>query len=660
MRRLLFLALGLIVAAGMASAPASAADTAEPTLQQFLKVRVPSSPYVLPDQSLLYRDWPDGIWQLYHVTPKKKGKDLSYLPADVTKVVLTDYPDGLSGFTVSPDGRWVLLLHARGGNENTQITLMDFQDRSGATRVPVVDNPDVQASVNAWLRDGSGFFYSANDESPTDFYLYRYDIASGARTKILGNTGYWFVADVTADASRAIVGEYLSASNSRLYELNLASGELTEITIKPENGTASCEPVGYMPGDAAVLMTSDIEDGMGRLFLKDLATGTVTKPIPALDRFELDGASPNETRQFLVAVTNEDGFGVINLFTLPDFQPVPSPETDKGIQFPASFRGTSLVWSMNNARTPGGAYLSTYSAENPTAKPTTRQLTWPEDQGLDLAGFALPELVRYPTFDGREIPAFLFLPNGYKKGTAIPFIVNYHGGPEAQHRPYFSAQNQYMLTQGFGILMPNVRGSTGYGREFHMLDDYKNRWDSVKDGVAAAEWLVAQGYAEPGRIATYGGSYGGFMSVACIVEDQERVDRGERAERMFGASVNVVGITNLKTFLERTSGYRQKLREVEYGPLSDPEFLESVSAMNRIDKIQVPMFIAHGFNDPRVPVEEAMQIAAALRERKQNPQLFVAPDEGHGFAKLDNRIYYGERVVAFLKETIGEAPVPTP
>jgi dipeptidyl aminopeptidase/acylaminoacyl peptidase len=201
--------------------------------------------------------------------------------------------------------------------------------------------------------------------------------------------------------------------------------------------------------------------------------------------------------------------------------------------------------------------------------------------------------------------------------------------------------------------MPNVRGSTGYGRDFQMMDDYRGRWASVKDGVDAAEWLVKQGYAEPGRIATYGGSYGGFMSVACIVEDQERVERGERPERLFGACVDIVGIVNMKTFLERTSGYRRKLREVEYGPLGDPEFLLSVSPLQRVEKIQVPVFIAHGFNDPRVPVEEAMQLSMALKEAKRNPRVFIAPDEGHGFAKLDNRVYFGERVAAFLDETIG-------
>jgi dipeptidyl aminopeptidase/acylaminoacyl peptidase len=127
-----------------------------------------------------------------------------------------------------------------------------------------------------------------------------------------------------------------------------------------------------------------------------------------------------------------------------------------------------------------------------------------------------------------------------------------------------------------------------------------------------------------------------------------------RPARLFGACVDLVGIVNMKTFLEKTSGYRQKLREAEYGPLTDTEFLASVSSINRVDKIRVPVFIGHGFNDPRVPVEEAIQLAMALRDHGQNPRLFVAPDEGHGFVKLDNRVYFGERVASFLDETIGQ------
>lgn len=646
----LALGLGLVLTPGAADA-AGAGSKSAATIQQFLKIRTPGAPTIMPDGSLLLRDWPEGVNQLYRVTPKATGAAASYEPANTTRSKLTDYADGLSGFSVSPDGQRVVLLHARGGNENTQLTLLD---PATGEKSPILSNPRVQASLNAWLQDGSGFIYSANDASPNDFHLYRWDFATGKATRLLAEQGAWQASDVTRDGARALVVQYFSASDVKVHELDVATGKLKDLTLRPPDGTASCEIVGYMPGERAVLILSDFKDGMKRLYVKDLKSGAVREPIPALSRFEIDGAGTSDTAEHLVVVANEDGYGVTYVYTLPDFKPLAMPPTEKGLTSPSDFRGSTLVWTRSNARSAGNAFATTFAkSSNHAAPPVTKQLTWTEDQGVDLAGFPLPELVKYRAFDGTEIAAFMYFPPGHQKGTPIPFVVNYHGGPESQSRPGFSATTQYLLSRGFGVMFPNVRGSTGYGRAFHMMDDYKKRWDSVRDGVDAAEWLVQAGHALPGRIATYGGSYGGFMSVACIVEDQERVERGARKERVFGACVNIVGIVNLKTFLEKTSGYRRKLREVEYGPLTDPEFLLSVSSIQKADKMHVPFFIAHGFNDPRVPVEEAMQLAVALKDRGQNPRVFIAPDEGHGFAKLDNRIYFNERAAAFLEETIG-------
>ncbi len=629
-----------------------AADDAAPTISQFLKIRAPRTPVPLPDGSLLMMNNPDGVTQLYRRAPEAPGGATASSPSRAPETRLTSFRDGLSSYSVSPDGKWAVLMHAPGGNENWQLTLISATAGPEAPTTAVLANPRVRATVNAWSRDGSSFVYSANADSPTDFHLYRYVIATGATTRVLAKEGTWNANGITQDGKRMLVTHVVSASDRQVFELDVATGRLSDLTIRPEGGTAACRLVGYMPDERRVLILSDLKDGQQRLYLRDLKRGKVTEPIPALSPFELDGAELDMNRELLAVAANQDGYAVPHLFSLPDFKPLPPPTIERGVLDLVTFRDRTLVWSLSNARTPGLAYATTYARG---AQPVTRQLTWAEDQGLELSRFPLPEVVTYQAFDGVEIHALLYVPEGYTRGTSIPFIAYYHGGPEGQSRPSFNATLQYYISRGYGVILPNVRGSTGYGRAFHEMDNYKKRWDSVRDGVDAAEWLVKNGYSEPGRIATYGGSYGGFMAVACLVEDQERADRGERKQRLFGACVNTVGIVNLKTFLEKTSGYRRELREVEYGPLTDPEFLASVSSIHRVDKIQVPVFIAHGFNDPRVPVEEAMQLAAALRERGQNPRMFVAPDEGHGFAKLDNRIYFGERVAAFLDETIGGA-----
>ena len=646
MRRPLISILVALSAFASASPAESAVPPPQAGIRQFLAIRAPSNPDLLPDGTLLVRDRPDGVWQLYRTRAGAAGS-----AADEK---LTDFPDGLGRFSSSPDGRHVVLMHGRGGDENTQLTRIALGDPS--RRIPVLADPKVQADLNVWVRDGSGFFYSANTPDPADFHIYRHDIATGETRKVLAKAGSWRARDVTRDGARVLVSRAVSASESHVFELVTATGGLEEITIAPKDGTAACAVVGYLPGERSVLLVSDAEGGRRRLYVRDLASGATRAALPALHTQELDATAINDRGDLLAITINQDGFSLLRVYALPSFKPVVVPSIERGVANLAAFRGSRLVYTLSNARHPGIAYAIDIS--NARARAVPRKLTTVVDQGIDLASFPLPDVVRYTSFDGRKIPALLYLPPGHTAGTAIPFVIAYHGGPESQARPGFSATNQYLLSRGFGILLPNVRGSTGYGREYHMLDNYTKRWDSVKDGVAAADWLVKSGRAAAGKVAAMGGSYGGFMSVACVVEDQEAVDRGERKSRLFGACVDVVGIVNLQTFLERTSSYRRKLREAEYGPLSDTTFLRSVSSLHRADKIQVPTFIAHGFNDPRVPVEEAMQLAAALRANGQRPRMFIAPDEGHGFQKLDNQIYYGERLAAFLMETLMGQAMP--
>lgn len=636
-------------APALAMASISAAEPlASVSLERFLKIRAPGAPSIAPDGTLYVRDWPDGIWQLYRVSGGAAGPGAK-------AVKLTDFKDGLSGYSMSPDGTKILLFHAVGGNENTQISLLDPKAAPGDASAikPIISNPKVQFSANKWLADSSGFLYSGNAESERDFYLYHYDFASGKSTRLLDRPGSWDAGDITADKSRVLVSEYRSISDTSIYELTVASGALKDLGMKGADGSTVWQSfVGYLPGERSVLLIADTEDGKRKLFEKDLATGATEKPIDEIDAYEIDGASMNTERSLLAVVTNRDGYGTLQLYRLPGYDKVELPEIEEGVISLNELKGDRITWTVSNARTPGLAYTWNVPPAGRAAD-KARQVTMADTQGIDLSQFTLPKLVRFKATDGLEIPAFLFLPPGYTEGTRIPFIANYHGGPESMFRPTFSAQSQYLLAQGFGIIQPNVRGSTGYGRAYHMMDDYKGRWKSVSDGVDAAKWLVDNNYAKAGRIATYGGSYGGFMSVATLVEDGMRVERGEQAEPLFGAGINVVGIVNMKTFLEQTSGYRQKLREVEYGPLTDSEFLESVSPINHIEQIRVPMLIAHGLNDPRVPVGEAMQLAVGLMSRGYEPEQIYFPDEGHGFAKLSNRLIFAQRMVEFLRKSIG-------
>jgi dipeptidyl aminopeptidase/acylaminoacyl peptidase len=218
-------------------------------------------------------------------------------------------------------------------------------------------------------------------------------------------------------------------------------------------------------------------------------------------------------------------------------------------------------------------------------------------------------------------------------------LVYPHGGPESQSRPTFSALFAYLLNRGYAIFAPNVRGSSGYGTRFMNLDNVRKRMDSVQDLARGAFWLRESGKVDPKRLAIYGGSYGGFMVLATLTNYPE----------LFAAAVDVVGIANFVTFLEHTGPYRRAAREAEYGSLErDREFLQSISPIHQVDRIRTPLMVIHGANDPRVPVGEAEQIVAALRDRSVPVEYLRYEDEGHGIIKLSNRLDVYPRIADFL------------
>jgi dipeptidyl aminopeptidase/acylaminoacyl peptidase len=251
-------------------------------------------------------------------------------------------------------------------------------------------------------------------------------------------------------------------------------------------------------------------------------------------------------------------------------------------------------------------------------------------------------LVRYPTFDGRQIPAFLYLPHGEQRN--LPVVINVHGGPEGQSRPWFNPTIQYLVSRGYGVLDPNVRGSSGYGHEYQSLDDVRLRMDSVADLRHAALWLSESGIADPQRIAVMGASYGGFMVLSAITTYPD----------LWAVAVDIVGIANFVTFLENTGPWRRKLRESEYGNLeNDRAFLEQISPIRSVDRITAPLFVVHGANDPRVPVGEAEQIVSALRAREVPVEYLRFADEGHGLIKRTNRLVAYPAIARFLERYLG-------
>jgi dipeptidyl aminopeptidase/acylaminoacyl peptidase len=253
--------------------------------------------------------------------------------------------------------------------------------------------------------------------------------------------------------------------------------------------------------------------------------------------------------------------------------------------------------------------------------------------------FIEPEIIHYPSFDGLQIPALWYLPHDAQPNHQTPVVVSVHGGPEGQAQYTWNATFQYFLRRGYAVLAPNVRGSSGYGKHYLSLDDVRQRPDSITDLKYAVDWLYGQPTVAPKKIAVMGGSYGGFMVLAALTTFPD----------LWAAGVDIVGIANLLTFLENTSSYRRHLRTAEYGdPERDRDFLIALSPIHKADRIQAPLMVIHGAQDPRVPVGEAEQIVEHLRAGQRPVEYQRFEDEGHGIVKLKNRLVCYPRIASFL------------
>ncbi len=293
-----------------------------------------------------------------------------------------------------------------------------------------------------------------------------------------------------------------------------------------------------------------------------------------------------------------------------------------------------LLFSAESGRNPLGIWMM--DLDDGVCRRLSEQQVLSED--LDV--LVEPELHTYRSFDGLVVPYWLYVPNGAEKKN-LPVIIEIHGGPEGQEVPSFEPFIQYLVSEGIAVVAPNVRGSSGYGKKYSHLDDVEKRLDSVKDIESLVEHLILEGIADAGRIGVSGTSYGGFMTLSCAA----------RYPKLWACAVDTVGMYDLVTFLENTADYRRPHRESEYGTLAHHrELLREVSPVSKIKDIVAPIMIVQGKNDPRVPVTEAEQAVEALTQLGRTVEYLCYEDEGHGIAKLKNRLDCYPKVAKFIKK----------
>lgn len=544
---------------------------------------------------------------------------------------LTFYTETVGSADVSPSGGAFLFGKDRGGDEYFQSYLFNLNTGD----VTQYSEPGSRNGSALWSDDGSLVAWartSAGDPN-NDILIANPADPSSLRVALEGD-GAVGPVDWSADGSTLLLQRYISIAKSRLFRMNVATGALTE--INPDDDVAYSG--GALLSDGSVLTVTDKGSESANL-VRLGADGTVTNYTGDIDWDVSDWTlSPDETT---VAFTlNEGGLGTIRLLDVASGHVRPGPTLPVGIASGLTFSpsGTQVGFTFNGATSPADAWSFDIATLNLT------RWTEAETGGLNPKTFLTPEMISYPNADGMDIPAFIYRPEG---PGPHPVIISIHGGPESQSRPVFSSAFQYWAKElGMAVAVPNVRGSSGYGKTYVSLDNGLNRKKSVEDIGALLDWIATQPDLDASRVVVHGGSYGGYMVLASMIDYGDRLAGG----------VDVVGISDFKTFLENTEGYRVDLRREEYGDERDPvvaAFFDEISPLKNAHRITKPLFVVQGYNDPRVPYTEAEQILAAVRANGVKTWFMMAMDEGHGFRKLPNREAQREAETLFLQEILG-------
>ncbi len=543
-----------------------------------------------------------------------------------------------AAFSPDPARSAYVFLKDSGGNENAQLY---YQRVGEATAALLTDGKSLNGAP-VWSNSGRevAFFSTARDGHSYDIDIV--DPESGTLPRLAiagdGSGAAWSVLDWSPDDSKLLVLKQVSVSEGYLYIVDLSTGQKRE--VEPSPTKVGIVDAKFTRDGQGVYLISDREAEFARLRYINSFTNDKTV-ISGHIPWDIEAMAISRDGHYLAYVSNEAGASKLNILDLRTHQDLTPPRLQRsGIIGSLSFDadGKRLAFGFAAPNQPRDAYVLDV-AEN-RLDPWTRS----EPGAVDLAKFVLPRLAEFPTFDrtdgkARLIPAYVYEP---ANPGPHPVLISLHGGPESQFRPGFDAWIQYTVNElGFAVIAPNVRGSSGYGRTYMALDNGMLREDAVKDVGALLVWLASQKDFDAKHVVVAGGSYGGYLTLATLVNYSDRLRGG----------VDISGIADFVSFLTNTAPYRQNQRRAEYGDERDLEmrsFLRRISPLTNADRITRPLLVVHGKNDPRVPLSEAQQIVNKLRAKGAEVWYLLAADEGHGYRKKQNRDAYYETFAQFL------------
>lgn len=590
-------------------------------------------------RSASFQDWASGGGMLI-VTRFGNTNQIHQVAAPgADRSQLTFHDEPVSGVHTLPANGTstgeILFSKDTGGDEWFQLFVRDASGKETQ-----LTEAGTRNQSPAWSGDGKVLVWSRATKGSANYDVVMRDPAApGGRRVIFQGEGQVSPIDVSPDGKTVLLGRYFSIGESKRWLLDVATGKTTE--LNPVKGKVSYDGGVFTPGGKSVLMLSDEGSDFMRLVEFDLTTGK--KALVSGERpWDVEDFKLSGDGRVLAYVVNEDGYSKLIVQDFRTRRALPQPELPGGVV-------SNLAFSADGGKLGFSLATPTASSDAWSFDLASGQVTrWTASElgGLDAKALVSPELVRFPSFDKRSIPAFVYKPK-LAAGQKAPVIIDIHGGPEGQSRPTFNPFHQHTTAElGAAVIVTNVRGSSGYGKTFLNLDNAEKREDSVKDIGALLDWIKTQPDLDQNRVVVYGQSYGGYMSLAVMTHYSDRLAGG----------VERYGISNFVSFLQNTEAYRRDLRRAEYGDERDPKMLkafETISPLNNVSKITKPMLVMQGWNDPRVPKSESDQVVAKLREKGVETWYVQFKDEGHGFAKKINNDRRREVETQFLQKVLG-------
>ena len=543
---------------------------------------------------------------------------------------VTSYDDSLAFALFSPTQDMILFGKSEGGDEKIQFFtyMLETKEIKRLTMGSSVKN-----TFGKFAPDGKHFAYSHNARNGVDFDVCLMNIETGESEIMYDGGGSCHTESFSPDGKHMVLLKRNTNQDTDLYLFSLKDKSAELITKRDE--AVVFEGAHWLADSSGFFTRTNKERdflGLSKFMLNSRTFEYVFTP-----EWDVDSARISFDKKMLAISVNEDGYNKLGIYSVDTLEQIPlTGLTEHASIYSAKFSKDSrfLALTMGDSRHVADIWL--YSLEEHTCKQLTSS-----PQGVPPEIMVEPTLIRYTSFDGLQIPAFVYLPSGAPVDQKLPVIINIHGGPEAQYTPSLVPLTQYFVYQGYAVIAPNVRGSAGYGKKYLALDDIEKRLDSVKDLAAIHEYIQTVPELDSNKVALMGRSYGGYMVLAGLAF----------YPNLWVGGVDIVGISNFITFLENTAPYRRSFREAEYGYLDKHrELLYAISPINHIEHIKAPLMVIHGANDPRVPLNEAEQITEKLTGLGRRVELLVYYDEGHGLSKLKNRLDAYPKVSKFFKE----------